>query len=161
MTGSSSNKKKIKTDKGSCKHQRQSLCQRSRRTCCIVALFPHWGPMHVLASRKQRHLREVKPSTSSSNLSCRLCRSFWLCLWSLSQNKTLLGIKLVWCRAGGSPLPWDRCAEVHLSTWDVTQQWSYRHGFCQVPVRNMPMDMLHLALKCLLGCLIACLRVSF
>lgn len=69
MTGSSSNEKKIKTDKGNRKYQRQSLCQRSHSTCSILALFPHLGPMLVLASRKQRHLHEGNLSTSRSNRS--------------------------------------------------------------------------------------------
>lgn len=83
MIGSSSNKKKIKTDKGNCKLQRQSLCQRSHSTCSILALSPHWGPMLVLASRKQRHLHGAKPSTSRSNWS-------WRCLQTLQELVTVL-----------------------------------------------------------------------
>lgn len=155
MTDSSRNKKKVKTDKGGCKHQRHSLCQRSCRTCSILALFPHWGPMLVLASRKQRHLHEAKPSTcsstSSGNLSCRLCRSFWWCLWSASHSPRVVQSRRELFALGqvlwGAPEYLGCDTAVRLQAWLLPSAHGHASSWLEMPSGMLGMPALGSACK--------------
>lgn len=134
MTGSSSYKK-IKTDKGNCKHQRPSLCQRNPVPApSLPCLHTEDQCLSWLTGSKGTFTKQTQHLQEQSVL--------WLCLWSAFYTQNPFGNKA-------------RVVQSRREPFALGQV----HGFYQVPVENMPMDLLHLGLKCLLGCL-TCLGIS-